>query len=171
VSRNCLCRRDFLCGPPSAMRSRHPLEIGGMVHPPQGGCVTDDEVEGLEQQAEELASRGDWGPEAEQVNRRLIEVDPSRAVAYTSSPSNGSSICRPAKTSWNHQISTHARCLTMPSNVVFDGTSRARSVSSGSSFDLPQDRCAIPVEILRQELALRTGPVGILNLGHRSPPS
>jgi hypothetical protein len=94
--------------------------------------VTDDEVEGLEQQAEELASRGDWGPEAEQVNRRLIEVDPSRAVAYTSSPSNGSSICRPAKTSWNHQISTHARC---------------------------------------QELALRTGPVGILNLGHRSPPS
>lgn len=43
----------------------------------------DGEVEGLVRRADGLAASGDWGPEAEEVNRRLIELDPSHVVAYT----------------------------------------------------------------------------------------
>ena len=37
----------------------------------------------LIRQTDELAAAGDWGPAAEEANRRLIELDPSRVVAYT----------------------------------------------------------------------------------------
>jgi len=42
-----------------------------------------DDVASLQRQADELASLGDWGPKAETVNRRLVELDPNRIVAYT----------------------------------------------------------------------------------------
>ena len=37
----------------------------------------------LQRQADQLASVGDWGPAAEDVNRRLLELDPQRKVAMT----------------------------------------------------------------------------------------
>ena len=37
----------------------------------------------LQRQADQLASIGDWGPVAEDVNRRLLELDPQRKVAMT----------------------------------------------------------------------------------------
>ena len=37
----------------------------------------------LQRQADQLASMGDWGPVAEDVNRRLLELDPQRKVAMT----------------------------------------------------------------------------------------
>jgi len=37
----------------------------------------------LQRQADQLASLGDWGPAAEDVNRRLLELDPRRKVAMT----------------------------------------------------------------------------------------
>jgi tetratricopeptide (TPR) repeat protein len=37
----------------------------------------------LQRQADQLASIGDWGPAAEDVNRRLLELDPKRNVAMT----------------------------------------------------------------------------------------
>ena len=37
----------------------------------------------LQRQADQLASTGDWGPAAEDVNRRLLELDPQRKVAMT----------------------------------------------------------------------------------------
>src|SRR5205823_7855350 len=37
----------------------------------------------LQRQADQLASMGDWGPAAEGVNRRLLELDPQRKVAMT----------------------------------------------------------------------------------------
>ena len=37
----------------------------------------------LQRQADQLASSGDWGPAAEGVNRRLLELDPHRKVAMT----------------------------------------------------------------------------------------
>jgi hypothetical protein len=37
----------------------------------------------LQRQADQLASMGDWGPGAEHVNRRLLELDPQRKVAMT----------------------------------------------------------------------------------------
>ena len=37
----------------------------------------------LQRQADQLASMGDWGPAAEDVNRRLLELDPQRKVAMT----------------------------------------------------------------------------------------
>jgi len=37
----------------------------------------------LQRQADQLASIGDWGPAAEDVNRRLLELDPQRKVAMT----------------------------------------------------------------------------------------
>jgi tetratricopeptide (TPR) repeat protein len=37
----------------------------------------------LQRQADQLASMGDWGPGAEDVNRRLLELDPQRKVAMT----------------------------------------------------------------------------------------
>lgn len=37
----------------------------------------------MQRQADELASQDDWGPETEQINRRLVELDPARTVAYT----------------------------------------------------------------------------------------
>ncbi|TMK50445.1 MAG: hypothetical protein E6G66_07505 [Actinobacteria bacterium] len=37
----------------------------------------------LQRQADHLASIGDWGPAAEDVNRRLLELDPQRKVAMT----------------------------------------------------------------------------------------
>jgi hypothetical protein len=37
----------------------------------------------LQRQADQLASIGDWGPAAEDVNRRLLELDPKRKVAMT----------------------------------------------------------------------------------------
>jgi len=37
----------------------------------------------LQRQADQLASSGDWGPAAEGVNRRLLELDPQRKVAMT----------------------------------------------------------------------------------------
>jgi len=37
----------------------------------------------LQRQADQLASMGDWGPAAEGVNRRLLELDPHRKVAMT----------------------------------------------------------------------------------------
>ena len=37
----------------------------------------------LQRQADQLASSGDWGPAAEDVNRRLLELDPRRKVAMT----------------------------------------------------------------------------------------
>src|SRR3981081_1689432 len=37
----------------------------------------------LQRQADQLASMGDWGPGAEDVNRRLLELDPQRRVAMT----------------------------------------------------------------------------------------
>jgi Tetratricopeptide repeat len=40
-------------------------------------------VSALERLAETLAQRGDWGSNAETVNRRLVEVAPQRTVAYT----------------------------------------------------------------------------------------
>jgi tetratricopeptide (TPR) repeat protein len=37
----------------------------------------------LQRQADQLAGMGDWGPGAEDVNRRLLELDPQRKVAMT----------------------------------------------------------------------------------------
>ena len=37
----------------------------------------------LQRQADQLAIMGDWGPAAEDVNRRLLEMDPGRKVAMT----------------------------------------------------------------------------------------
>src|SRR6195256_2512278 len=37
----------------------------------------------LQRQADQLAGMGDWGPSAEDVNRRLLEMDPQRKVAMT----------------------------------------------------------------------------------------
>jgi tetratricopeptide (TPR) repeat protein len=37
----------------------------------------------LQRQADQLAGMGDWGPGAEDVNRRLLELDPQRMVAKT----------------------------------------------------------------------------------------
>jgi tetratricopeptide (TPR) repeat protein len=37
----------------------------------------------LQRQADQLAGMGDWGPAAEEVNRRLLELDPQRKVAMT----------------------------------------------------------------------------------------
>lgn len=37
----------------------------------------------LQRQAEDLANRGDWGSEAEDLNRRLLELDPQLKVAMT----------------------------------------------------------------------------------------
>jgi hypothetical protein len=37
----------------------------------------------LQRQADQLAGIGDWGPGAEDVNRRLLELDPQRRVAMT----------------------------------------------------------------------------------------
>jgi hypothetical protein len=37
----------------------------------------------LQRQADQLASVGDWGSGAEDVNRRLLEMDPQRMVAMT----------------------------------------------------------------------------------------
>jgi hypothetical protein len=42
-----------------------------------------EDVPALERLAERLAQLGDWGPNAERVNRRLIEVAPRRTAAYT----------------------------------------------------------------------------------------
>src|SRR6266852_3935452 len=42
-----------------------------------------DEIGALERLAAQLASRGDWGLEAEAINRRLVNVAPRRTVAYT----------------------------------------------------------------------------------------
>jgi tetratricopeptide (TPR) repeat protein len=40
-------------------------------------------VAALQRQADQLASTGDWGPGAEDVNRRLLELHPQRSVAMT----------------------------------------------------------------------------------------
>jgi tetratricopeptide (TPR) repeat protein len=37
----------------------------------------------LQRQADDFANRGDWGLEAEDLNRRLLELDPVRKVAMT----------------------------------------------------------------------------------------
>ncbi len=37
----------------------------------------------LQRQADQLATMGDWGPEAESLNRRLLELDPERKQAMT----------------------------------------------------------------------------------------
>jgi tetratricopeptide (TPR) repeat protein len=37
----------------------------------------------LQRQADQLANMGDWGQAAEDVNRRLLEMDPQRKVAMT----------------------------------------------------------------------------------------
>jgi tetratricopeptide (TPR) repeat protein len=37
----------------------------------------------LQRQADQLAGMGDWGPAAEDLNRRLLEMDPQRKVAMT----------------------------------------------------------------------------------------
>lgn len=42
-----------------------------------------NEKEELIRRADEFAVRGDWGPAAEEGNRRLIELDPKRVIAYT----------------------------------------------------------------------------------------
>jgi hypothetical protein len=42
-----------------------------------------EDVSAFERLAERLAQRGDWGPDAETVNRRLIEAAPQQLVAYT----------------------------------------------------------------------------------------
>ena len=57
----------------------------------------------------------------------------SSSSTQLSSPLSGiptSSRLRPASETWNHTCSTNAQCLTMPSSVVADGTSRARACSS-----------------------------------------
>lgn len=41
-----------------------------------------DDLQALQRRADELASQDEWRPEAEQVNRRLVELDPTRVVAY-----------------------------------------------------------------------------------------
>lgn len=42
-----------------------------------------NEQEALIRQTDERAAVGDWGPSAEEANRRLIELDPTRVIAYT----------------------------------------------------------------------------------------
>lgn len=37
----------------------------------------------LQRQSDDFANRGDWGPEAEDLNRRILAVDPVRKVAMT----------------------------------------------------------------------------------------
>jgi tetratricopeptide (TPR) repeat protein len=51
--------------------------LGGGDNPLPAGTGT------LQRQADQLASMGDWGPGAEDVNRRLLEMDPQRKVAMT----------------------------------------------------------------------------------------
>ena len=51
--------------------------LGGGDNPVPAG------VGALQRQADQLASMGDWGPGAEDVNRRLLELDPQRRVAMT----------------------------------------------------------------------------------------
>src|SRR3989440_11275166 len=51
--------------------------LGGGDNPLPAG------VGALQRQADQLASLGDWGPAAEDVNRRLLELDPRRKVAMT----------------------------------------------------------------------------------------
>ncbi|MEA2502670.1 MAG: hypothetical protein QOD01_2781 [Actinomycetota bacterium] len=51
--------------------------LGGGDNPLPAGTGT------LQRQADHLASMGDWGPGAEDVNRRLLELDPQRKVAMT----------------------------------------------------------------------------------------
>ncbi len=43
----------------------------------------DREIDDLASRADELAAGGEWDAEAEEINRRLIELDPGRIVAYT----------------------------------------------------------------------------------------
>lgn len=42
-----------------------------------------NDQEDLIRRTDELAAAGDWGPAAEEANRRLIEMDPTRVIAYT----------------------------------------------------------------------------------------
>ena len=44
---------------------------------------------------------------------------------------------RPASDTWNHTFSTKVQCLTIPSSVVADGTSRRRACSSVSPSSSP----------------------------------
>jgi tetratricopeptide (TPR) repeat protein len=56
--------------------ARQALGLSGPDGPPPG-------VRPLQRQTDELATTGDWGPEAEALNRRLLELDPHRKVAMT----------------------------------------------------------------------------------------
>ena len=42
-----------------------------------------DDIGALERLAVQLASRGDWGRDAEEINRRLVKLAPRRTAAYT----------------------------------------------------------------------------------------
>jgi hypothetical protein len=43
----------------------------------------DEELQELARRTDDFATRGEWGPDAEEANRRLIELDPTRVIAYT----------------------------------------------------------------------------------------
>src|SRR6266566_649107 len=46
-------------------------------------CRVNDDIGALERLAAQLASRGDWGLDAEAINRRLVKLAPRRTAAYT----------------------------------------------------------------------------------------
>ena len=74
-------------------------------------------------------------PQGPDLGRRQVRRDrPLRvAVGLPVEDTHGSPGRSPRKISTNHQLSTHARCVTIPPSVIVDGSSRRCSCSASRS--------------------------------------